>query len=96
MTPEQIKKYNENQKNRKDMYCQRCNIVYKKILYTKCCVCGKTLLPVSNNMPKCPTCQSPNIERISTTKKAIYGVTFGLFSKTATSQFECKNCGYKW
>ena len=50
----------------------------------------------NTNIPKCPTCQSTNIKRISTTQKSIHGFDFGLFSKTAHSQFECCTCGYKW
>ncbi len=52
--------------------------------------------PVIINKPKCPTCQSINIKKISATKRVVHGYAFGLFSKTARSQFECKNCGYKW
>ncbi len=48
------------------------------------------------NAPKCPTCQSTNIKKISSAKKATHGIMFGIFSKTAFSQFECRNCGYKW
>lgn len=48
------------------------------------------------NLPKCPTCSSTNIEKISSLDKAAGAVMFGLFSKTARSQFKCKNCGYKW
>lgn len=48
------------------------------------------------NKPKCPTCSSTNIKKISTTSKLAGAVTLGLFSKTARSQFQCKNCGYKW
>lgn len=50
----------------------------------------------SNNIPKCPTCGSTNIEKISLTSKAIGAGLFGIFSKTARSQFKCNNCGYKW
>lgn len=50
----------------------------------------------TNNIPKCPTCNSTNIVKIGNLKRATYGYAFGLFSKTARSQFECKNCGYKW
>ena len=46
--------------------------------------------------PRCPTCGSTSIERISTTAKAAGAFAFGLFSKTARSQFKCNNCGYKW
>lgn len=48
------------------------------------------------NIPKCPTCGSTNITKISTTSKVAGAVAFGLFSKTAKSQFKCNNCGYKW
>lgn len=48
------------------------------------------------NIPKCPTCGSTNIKKISLTSKAIGAAMFGLFSKNATSQFKCDNCGYKW
>ena len=48
------------------------------------------------NSAKCPTCQSTNIQKISAGRKLLGGLGFGLMSKTATSQFECKNCGYKW
>ena len=48
------------------------------------------------NAPKCPTCQSTNISKISTTSKVAGAAMFGLFSKTARSQFKCNNCGYKW
>ncbi len=48
------------------------------------------------NQPKCPTCGSTNIEKISVTKRAIHGAVFGLLSSTARSQMQCKNCGYKW
>ena len=52
--------------------------------------------PKQSNKPKCPTCGSTNIEKISITKKAVGAFGFGLFSKTARSQFYCKDCGYKW
>lgn len=45
---------------------------------------------------KCPTCGSKNVERISLTNRAVHAYAFGLFSKTAKSQFKCKDCGYAW
>ena len=50
----------------------------------------------ASNIPHCPTCNSTNIKRISTASKAVGAGLFGLFSKTAKSQFECRDCGYKW
>ena len=51
---------------------------------------------MAKNKPKCPTCSSTNIEKISSFDKAAGAVMFGFFSKTARSQFKCRNCGYKW
>ena len=48
------------------------------------------------NVPTCPTCHSTNIKKISFAKGYLHWRAFGLFSKTARSQFECKSCGYKW
>ncbi len=45
---------------------------------------------------KCPTCSSRDVRRISGTARVAGATVFGLFSKTARSQFECRNCGYKW
>lgn len=50
----------------------------------------------SLNKPKCPTCNSKNVSKISTISKAIGASMFGLLSTTARSQFRCNNCGYKW
>lgn len=48
------------------------------------------------NVPKCPTCNSTDIKKISVMSKAVGATMFGLFSKTARSQFKCKSCGYTW
>lgn len=50
----------------------------------------------SSNLPKCPTCNSTNIKKISAVSKAGGIFMFGIFSKTAKSQFQCEDCGYKW
>lgn len=48
------------------------------------------------NVPKCPTCGSTNVNKISTTKKAMGFLTVGVFSSNLGKTMECKNCGYKW
>ena len=48
------------------------------------------------NIPKCPTCGSTNICKISTSKKALGFVTVGIFSSNFGKTMECKQCGYKW
>ena len=50
----------------------------------------------NGTFPTCPTCGSTNVEKISTAAKVGGAAMFGLLSKTARSQFKCKNCGYKW
>lgn len=52
--------------------------------------------PVDPNIPRCPVCRSPEIQKIGAGKRAVHGAAFGLFSKTARSQWECKHCGNKW
>ena len=50
-----------------------------------------------SNVPKCPTCGSTNIEKISGANKVTSAVVFGVFSLGHISKtFKCKNCGYKW
>lgn len=48
------------------------------------------------NVPKCPTCGSINIQKISASAKLGGAMMFGIFSKTAKSQWKCRNCGSKW
>lgn len=49
-----------------------------------------------SNIPKCPTCGSSNIKRVSGTSKAVSVVMFGLLSQKVKKQFRCNNCGYEW
>lgn len=56
----------------------------------------KSIDQQSDNTIQCPTCNSTRVKRISGTAKVAGAMTFGLFSKTARSQFKCENCGYKW
>ncbi len=52
--------------------------------------------PKQTYVPHCPICGSPDIEKITLAQKAFGGFMFGLFSKTARSQFKCNNCGAKF
>ena len=51
---------------------------------------------VSKYIPKCPTCCSPDVEKISLSSKVVGGALFGLFSSNVRKTMQCKNCGYKW
>lgn len=48
------------------------------------------------SMPKCPTCGSTKVEKISLGEKVLGGAVFGLFSSDVRHTMHCKNCGYKW
>lgn len=50
----------------------------------------------TNNVPRCPTCGSPDITRISLGAKAVGGAMFGIFSSNIRNSYKCNNCGYKW
>lgn len=52
--------------------------------------------PQPTNTPKCPTCGSTNIKKISDLNRVASVALFGLASSKIGKQFECKNCGYKW
>ncbi len=46
--------------------------------------------------PKCPMCGSINIEKISTTSRAVSIATVGLASNKIGKQYKCKNCKHLW
>lgn len=48
------------------------------------------------NVPKCPTCGSTNIRRISTLDRAVSIGILGIFSGKIGKNYECLNCKAKW
>lgn len=46
--------------------------------------------------PKCPQCNSTNIEKISTVDRAISIQIVGLASNKIGKQYKCKNCKFIW
>lgn len=48
------------------------------------------------NVPRCPTCQSTNVSKISDLSRGMSVFAFGLFSSKIGKTMECKSCGYKW
>lgn len=48
------------------------------------------------NLPRCPTCQSTNIHKISTGKRAVSILGFGILSNNIGKTYECLDCKYKW
>lgn len=57
---------------------------------------GKAILEEQKNVPKCPTCGSVNIRKVSVESKAVSVGLFGIFSQKVKKQFHCGNCGYEW
>lgn len=48
------------------------------------------------NAPKCPMCGSINIEKISTTSRAVSVAAVGLASGKIGKQYKCKKCKHMW
>lgn len=48
------------------------------------------------NKPKCPTCNSANVQKIGGLERAGSVYMFGVFSNKINKSFKCKNCGYTW
>lgn len=46
--------------------------------------------------PHCPTCNSTDVQKISTAKRVVSTELLGLASSTIGKTMECKKCGYKW
>lgn len=51
---------------------------------------------INDNKPKCPTCSSSNLKKVSTTSKAVNTVMFGLLGTKRYKTFHCNDCGYEW
>lgn len=56
----------------------------------------KTVLEEASRVPKCPTCSSTNIRKMSGIERGASIATFGLFSKKINKTFKCDGCGYTW
>lgn len=48
------------------------------------------------HIPKCPTCQSTDIRKISTTSKVVNTALWGLFGTKRHKTFHCNSCSYEW
>lgn len=48
------------------------------------------------NVPKCPTCGSTNLSRLSGTGTFSFFGRFGVTNGNAGKTFKCNNCGYRW
>lgn len=56
----------------------------------------ESILNPPKYVPTCPTCGSPNIQKISSTSKATNTILFGIFGTKRHKTFKCLNCKYEW
>lgn len=79
-------------KDGEQIICERCNNVHASDI--------PLIKNTQNNIstvPKCPVCNSTNIDKISLTNKVGSVAMFGVFSVGHVNKtFKCKNCGYKF
>jgi hypothetical protein len=57
---------------------------------------SKKLEEVQINIPKCPTCQSVDVKKISVISKTGSVALWGVFSQKVKKQWHCNNCGSEW
>lgn len=46
--------------------------------------------------PKCPTCGSTDLRKVSMGAKAVSVGLFGIFSQKVKKTWHCNSCGYEW
>jgi len=92
--------------------CPLCNKVFTEPTEEcDVCMFGHTLMNDVKNLvkmhkekeaqeaqciPKCPTCNSANLKKISAGAKAKNTLAFGVFGTKRNKTFHCNNCGYEW
>ena len=51
---------------------------------------------MEDDKPKCPTCGSTDLSKVSTMSKAGSVFMWGLFSQKVKKTWHCNNCKYEW
>lgn len=75
-------------------YCDVCNTRLQRV--DKTYATYKPTPEPPKYVPKCPTCQSPDIKKITNFEKAESLFWFGGLSRKARKQWHCNNCGSEW
>lgn len=57
---------------------------------------NETIQQKELNKPKCPTCGSANVSKISGAKRWLSAGLFGFASSDIGKTMVCRNCGFKW
>lgn len=102
-TKESIKEIEK--KKFKENYFYSCPICRKEYPNgtLECDVCkyivpeiSRTQPSKASNIPKCPTCGSTNVQKISSTERAVSVLGLGIMSKKIGKSYKCLNCKYTW
>lgn len=70
--------------------------LYEEQVVQNCIEADRVRKQKSSNIPKCPTCESTSLHKISTTSKVVNTVAFGLLGTKRHKTFHCDSCGYEW
>lgn len=87
---------NEQRKQRLDREYGKNSPAYQQAVVQNCIDADRERRQESNNIPRCPTCNSTDITRISATSKVVNVAMFGIFGQKRKHQFKCNNCKYEW
>ena len=90
---DKVLEWNELKNNNLEEYNQKIEPLLKEYMYN---FVIPTTTTTQQNIPKCPTCGSTNVKKISGGKRWFGVGLFGLASSNVGKTYECKNCQYKW
>ena len=69
---------------------------YQQAIVQQCIDNARTKKQDNTNIPKCPTCQSTNIRKMSGLESSASIAMFGIFSRKINKTFKCQSCGNTW
>lgn len=89
---------------KKQRFCEKCDVVLMRKKDYERLEMDRNLNAIQNevkkaeeqNLPKCPTCGSTNIKRITTLDRTVSVGVLGLLSGKIGKNHECLNCKAKW
>lgn len=70
--------------------------LYEEAVVQNCIEADRARKQESSNIPKCPTCGSTNIKRITGTERAVSILGLGVFSKKINKSYKCVKCKSTW
>lgn len=86
----------EQRKQRLNREYGKDSPAYQQAVVEQCIQAERARKQESSNIPKCPTCESTSLHKISTTSKVVNTVAFGLLGTKRHKTFHCDSCGYEW